>query len=61
MEEVIKILVKRDNMSYKKAKDLCLYVKKLMEDCNYNIDECEDIFTSEIGLEIDYIPEFLLL
>ena len=47
-------------MSYKEAKDLCLYVKKLMEDCNYDIDECEDIFTSEIGLEIDYIPEFLL-
>lgn len=60
MKEVIKILMFRDNMTYEEAKDLCLHVRGLMEECNYDPEECEDIFMEEIGLEPDYIPMFLV-
>lgn len=31
-----------------------------MKECNYDLEESEEIFMSEFGLEIDYIVEFLL-
>lgn len=60
MEKIIDILMKRDKMTRVEALDLVKEVKKMMEECNYDPEECEDIFMSELGLELDYIPGFLL-
>lgn len=60
MQEIINILMERDGMTKREALDLIKEVKEMMEECNYDPEECEEIFTSEIGLELDYIPGFLL-
>ena len=31
-----------------------------LEDCNYDPSECEEIFMSELGLEMDYIIDFFV-
>ncbi len=34
-------------------------VRQMMEDCNYDPNECEDIMSCELGLEPDYIMDVL--
>lgn len=52
MEKIIDILMVRDDMTRDEALNLIQEVKDMME-------ECEDIFMSELGLEPDYIPGFI--
>lgn len=59
MDKIINILMKRDGITREEALELIDEVKDMMEECNYDPDECEEIFMSELGLEIDYIPYFL--
>lgn len=59
MEEIIKILMKRDGMSREEALELLEDVKDMMEEVSYDPEECENIFETELGLEPDYIPGFL--
>ena len=59
MEEIIKILMKRDGMSREEALELLEDVKEMMEEVSYDPEECENIFETELGLEPDYIPGFL--
>ena len=59
MEEIIKILMERDENTREEALSIIEDVKEMMEECNYDPEECEDIFASELGLELDYIPAFL--
>lgn len=59
MDKIINILMKRDGITREEALELIGEVKDMMEECNYDPDECEEIFMSELGLEIDYIPYFL--
>ena len=59
MEEIIKILMKRDGMSREEALELLEDVKEMMEEVSYDPEECENIFETELGLEPDYIPAFI--
>ena len=59
MEEIVKILMKRDGMSREEALELLEDVKDMMEEVSYDPEECENIFETELGLEPDYIPGFL--
>lgn len=59
MEEIIKILMRRDGNTREEALSIIEDVKGMMEKCNYDPEECENIFETELGLEPDYIPEFL--
>ena len=60
MEEIVKILMKRDGMSREEALDLLEDVKEMMEEVSYDPEECENIFETELGLEPDYLVDFLL-
>ena len=59
IEEIIKILMKRDGNTREEALSIIEDVREMMEECDYEPEECEDIFMSELGLELDYIPTFL--
>lgn len=59
MEEIVKILMERDGNTREEALSIIEDVKGMMEECGYDPEECEDIFEMELGLEPDYIPEFL--
>lgn len=59
MNEIVNILMKRDGMSREEALELLDDVKDMMEEVNYDPEECENIFETELGLEPDYIPAFL--
>lgn len=61
MNEIIKILMERDNLS---KKDACSEIKTTWEEIQDAIiegdsDQCEDILMSNLGLEPDYLPYFL--
>lgn len=59
MERIIKILMQRDDLTRQEAIECLDDVHGMMEECNYDPEECEDIFESELGLEPDYIMDFL--
>lgn len=59
MDEIIKILMGRDGYTKEEALGLLREVRDDMESCNYEPDECEDIFTSMLRLEPDYMVDFL--
>ena len=59
MEDIVNILMKRDGISKEEALELLEDVKDMMEEVSYNPEECENIFETELGLELDYIPAFL--
>ena len=59
MEEIIKILMERDGNTREEALSIIEDVKEMMEECDYDPEECENIFETELGLEPDYIPVFL--
>ena len=56
MENIIKILMKRDNMSYSEAKTLCEQTKDEMIGDPDNADE---IMMDNLCLEPDYIFDLL--
>lgn len=60
MEQIIKILMRRDGNTRSEAKARCEDVKDMLEDCNYDPEESERIFMSQLGLEMDYMEDFLL-
>ena len=55
MNRVVEILVKRDNLSQAEAEELLREVRYMLEECNYDPEESEDIISDELVLEIDYI------
>lgn len=59
MNRVVEILMRRDNLTQQEAEDRILEVKQMMEDCNYNPEECADIMSNELGLGMDYIEDIL--
>lgn len=61
MNELVKILIRRDNISEDEAWAL---VEECAEEMNSaimraNYQECEDILASYLGLEPDYLDYFL--
>ena len=59
MEEIVKILMERDGNTREEALSIIEDIKEMMEECDYDPEECENIFETELGLEPDYIPRFL--
>lgn len=61
MKEIIKILMKRDGISYEDAKEAYLECKEAMLEALECGDffEVEEILRSELGLEPDYIFNFI--
>ena len=59
MNEVVEILMKRDGLSRREAQDRFNEVREMIQECNFDPFETEDILIEELGLEMDYIFEFL--
>lgn len=59
MNRVVEILMRRDDLTQQEAEERVLEVKQMMEDCNYDSEECVDIMGDELGLEMDYIEDIL--
>jgi len=62
MNEIISVLMRRDNLSKEEAREV---VKETMESVRECIEEgdfeaAEDIFTSELGLEPDYLINVIM-
>ena len=59
MNEVVEILMKRDGLSRREAQEQFNKVREMIQECNFDPVETEDILIEELGLEMDYIFEFL--
>ena len=57
--EVVEILMKRDGLSRREAQDRFNEVREMIQECNFDPVETEDVLIEELGLEMDYIFEFL--
>ena len=57
--EVVEILMRRDGLSRREAQDRFNEVRDMIQECNFDPFETEDILIEELGLEMDYIFEFL--
>ena len=57
--KVVDILMKRDDMSRTEAQERFNEVWDMIQECNFDPVETEDILIEELGLEMDYIFEFL--
>lgn len=57
MNRVVRILMQRDDLS--QAEELLREVRYMLEEGNYDPEESEDIISSELGLEPDYIMDIL--
>lgn len=60
MEKIIQILMKRDGLTRQEAINHLEDVRQMMNDCCYEPEECEEIFIEQVGLEPDYLMDFLL-
>ena len=61
MEEIIAILMNRDGVSYDEAKEMYLNCKAELDDAIMGTSclDPEDILMGELGLEMDYIFNFI--
>ena len=57
--KVVDILMKRDGLSRTEAQEQFNEVREMIQECNFDPVETEDILIEELGLEMDYIFEFL--
>lgn len=57
--KVVDILMKRDGLSRTEAQERFNEVRDMIQECNFDTVETEDILIEELGLEMDYIFEFL--
>ena len=57
--KVVDILMKRDDLSRTEAQERFNEVRDMIQECNFDPFETEDILIEELGLEMDYIFEFL--
>ena len=59
MNQIIEILCRRDGISVREAVQRVREVQDLMAQSNYDYDECEDILSTHLGLEMDYIHDLI--
>lgn len=62
MNSVVKVLMNRDGMSQLGAENRFEEVKEMVNneiECGGDYDEVEDIIAGELGLEMDYLFDFL--
>lgn len=58
VEEVVKILMERDDMSRKEALEIIEETKAAFAECDYDSGQCEDLML-DLGLEPDYLFAFI--
>jgi hypothetical protein len=51
--------MKRDGNTEKEAEARLDEVKNMLEECNYDVDEAENIVLEQLGLEMDYLEDIL--
>ena len=59
MSKVVEILMKRDGLSRTEAQEQFNEVREMIQECNFDPVETEDTLIEALGLEMDYIFEFL--
>ena len=59
MNRVVEILMRRDDLSQAEAESLLREVRDMLEECNFDPEESQDIIEDELGLEPDYIMDIL--
>lgn len=61
IDELIKMIAERDNISIAEAKDMIRVAAVDMETAfmNGSLDEAERILSDELGLELDYLMLFI--
>ena len=61
MNEIIEILMRRDGVTYEEAKEMYLNCKSELDDAIMGTSclDPEDVLMGELGLEMDYIFNFL--
>lgn len=61
MENIIKILMNRDGVSYDEAKEMYLNCRSELMDAldGTSCLDPEEVLISELGLELDYIFDFI--
>ena len=59
MNEVVKILCRRDNISVEEAEERVRACIVRMDEANWDPMECDDIMMEELGLEPDYIFDLI--
>ena len=61
MNEVVRILMDRDDMTKQEAEKHLAYVRQMIEDAvaDGDYDLAEQLVASELGLEMDYIFDIL--
>ena len=57
--QIINILMERDGLDVSEAEELVDEVSSMLEDCNYDANECERIMAEELGLELDYVLDLI--
>jgi hypothetical protein len=56
---LVDILCNRDGCNIDEAEERIDETLRLMEEANYDPEECEEIMAEELGLEPDYIIDLL--
>lgn len=56
---IVDILCRRDGCNIDEAEERIDEALQLMEDANFDPEECENIMAEELGLEPDYIIDLL--
>jgi hypothetical protein len=59
MNEIIRILMKRDNLSFAEAKEIYDECKVRIDEALITNDSIEDIMMEDLGLELDYIFDII--
>ena len=59
MNETIRTLMSRDGISEEEATEMFNNTLEMIESSSYSYDEVEDILACELGLEMDYIHDFI--
>lgn len=55
MNQVVRILMERDQLSRSEAEARVYEVREMMEEVDFAYNDCEDIMLQELRLEMDYI------
>lgn len=59
MNQTIEVLMRRDGLSEEEATELFEEVQEMIQESDMSHETVEDILACELGLEMDYIFDFI--
>lgn len=59
MNRVVEILVERDGLTVTEATAQLENVREMLSECDFDPAESEEIISSELGLEMDYLLDII--